>query len=128
MTNKARRSVGLPAEEIERTVELLQTSKVGNLDGEDVERFGQDKHVMFGGASGPIAKINTTCSSGSELSNCGKVAKKYCPWDKRASVTSPPSANSAAGIATTQRASKKFAALRSKPRDNLESHVEEPSS
>ncbi|CAG8971362.1 hypothetical protein HYALB_00005981 [Hymenoscyphus albidus] len=66
LTDKARRSVGRSLGQIERTVELLQTTKTG---GDDPNPLGRppsldaaehEDHLIFGGFQAPKAYINTT--------------------------------------------------------------------
>lgn len=63
LTEKARRSVGIQISQIERTVELLQTSKTGNMnDDNPLERppstaEEHEDNAIFGGGSGPKALI-----------------------------------------------------------------------
>jgi hypothetical protein len=72
---------------------------------------------MFGGKSGPIAKISTTASRAgdhfADVPRSQKAAKKFYALTNKAEDSSTLEAN-VADVARTQRAGKKFTALRNK--------------
>jgi hypothetical protein len=106
--------------EIERTVELLQTSRTGNLEEEDAELFGQADDAIFGGKSGPIAKISTTVSRGgvADVPRSQRVARKFRVLNNKTEEEGPSALNTnVADVARTRKAAKKFLALNKKPEE-----------
>jgi hypothetical protein len=108
--------VGLQVEQIQRTVELLQTSKTGTLDAEeDTELFGQADDAMFGEKSGPIAKISTKISRAedhlADVPRTQKAAKKFLALRNHTDDEQPALVTSVADVARSQKAARKFLAL-----------------
>lgn len=93
--------MGIQIGQIERTVELLQTSKTGNMHDEHglvrppSTAEEHEDNAIFGGGSGPKAMIDTTISRAGEIAADinlrQKLAKRFSTLKRERVKTHDPS-------------------------------------